>query len=164
MDHNKYLARALELAEEAFNLGSVPIGAIIANDKGEIIAEGYNEIKITNDPTAHREVLCMRKANIKIITKYHPEPTYLYTTLEPCFACGFFITRTNIKNVIWALNDPYKGGIEFLKNTEQLKEDYGQINLVAEPNEEFRNISREWMKKYYLKKGDEKTARLFGYI
>lgn len=161
MDFKYFLQKALELAESSFEKGSVPIGALIVNEKGEIIAEGFNEIKIINDPTAHAEVVCMRKANAKIISKLSPEPTYLITTLEPCFACGFFITRTNIKNVIWALNDPYKGGIEFLKESKKLKTDFNEINLVAEPELEIKEKSKELMKKYYLKKGDTKTADLF---
>lgn len=161
LDNHKYLQRALELAQEAFEKGSVPIGAVIVDEKGEIISEGINEIKITNDPTAHAEIVCMRKALKKIIKRFSPEPTFLFTTLEPCFACGFFVTRTNIKKIVWALNDPYKGGVDFLKNSEKVKDDFDEIELIGEPDEEIKNKSRELMNKYYLKKGDRKTAELF---
>jgi len=161
LDNTYYLKKAIELAKTSFDKGSVPIGALIVDIRGNILAQGFNEIKINNDPTAHGEVVCMRQAKEKILAKFNQEPTFLYTSLEPCFACGFFITRTNIKNVIWALNDPYKGGIDYLKNTEKLKDDFKDISLVSEPNLEIKNISKELMKKYYLKKGDLKVAELF---
>ena len=161
MDNTYYLKKAIELAQTSLDKGSVPIGALIVDINGNILAQGFNEIKISNDPTAHGEVVCMRQAKEKILTKFNQEPTFLFTTLEPCFACGFFITRTNIKNVIWALDDPYKGGIDYLKNTEKLKNDFKNINLVSEPNLEIKNMSKELMKTYYLKKGDLKVAELF---
>lgn len=161
MDHQIYLAKALELAEFSLDKGSVPIGALIVDMDGNILAQGHNEIKISHDPTAHAEVVCMRQANEKIIKSLNPTGTFLYTTLEPCFACGFFITRTNIQNVVWALNDPYKGGVDFLKSTEKLQKDFNNIKLLAEPIEEYKNRSKELMKKYYLKKGDLETAKLF---
>jgi len=161
MDTQFFLNKAIELAQISFDKGSVPIGALIVDKDGNILAQGHNEIKISNDPTAHGEVVCMRQAKEKILTKFNPESTFLFTSLEPCFACGFFITRTNIKNVIWALNDPYKGGIDYLKNTEKLSEDFKNINLIPEPYLELKNKSKELMRKYYLKKGDLKTADLF---
>lgn len=97
---DKYLQKCLDLAQVAFEKGSVPIGALIVDIHGDIIAQGYNEIKIIHDPTAHAEVVCMRQAKEKVIKSINLEPTTLYTTLEPCFACVFFITRTNISRIV----------------------------------------------------------------
>jgi tRNA(adenine34) deaminase len=161
MDDVKYLKRALELAKEAEEKGSVPIGALIVDSNGETLAEGYNEIKFTNDPTAHAEVVCMRKANKKVIKSSSPEPTTLYTTLEPCFGCSYFITRTNVGRVVWALNDPYKGGIEFLKGSEKMAKDIESLLLMSEPIEELKQESKRMMREYYLRKGDKETAKHF---
>ena len=161
LNYKEYLQLALQEAQIAFDRGSVPIGALILNSKGEILAKGYNETKITNDPTAHAEVVCMRHASEKIIRKFNPEPTFLFTTLEPCFACSFFITRTNIEYVVWASNDPHKGGIEYLKESEKMKEDISKLKLTEEPFAEIKLKSKELMFKYYLIKNDMKTANLF---
>lgn len=161
MDYRKYLRRALDLAKVSLDKGSVPIGAVIVDKEENILAEGFSEIKISHDPTAHAEVMCMRRASEKIIAKLNPESTYLFTTLEPCFACGYFITRTNIKNVIWALNDPYKGGMEFLRETDKLKDDYMTINLMVEPDSDMAKESKMLLRSYYLGKGKTEIAKLF---
>ena len=161
MNDNQFLTRTLELAKEASEKGSVPIGALITDNNGNIIAEGYNEIKIIKDATAHAEIICIRKAGEKVIKSINQEPTTLYTTLEPCFACGFFITRTNISKVVWLLNDPYKGGIEFLKQTEKMSKDINRLVLVAEPLAELKTKSKNLMRQYYENKGDSKIAKLF---
>ena len=161
MDQLKLLKRTIELAEIALDKGSVPIGAVIADKNGEIISEGFNEIKLSNDPTAHAEVICMRKANIKIVFKHNPDSTFLFTILEPCFACAFFVTRTNIRHITWALDDPYKGGVKFLMDSEKMQTDFKTIELNSEPDAFLRDKSKELMKKYYTNKGDFQTASIF---
>jgi len=151
----------LELAREAYAKGSVPIGALIVNRMSQIIAEGFNEIKISNDPTAHAEIVCMRKAGKDIIKKLNPDKTNLYTTLEPCPACAFFVTRTNILNIIWALKDPYKGGVELLKQSHRWTDEFEKITLISEPEEDIKTESKRLMREYYLNKAQNDVAQLF---
>ncbi len=161
MNDSEYLQKAIGLAEKSFTENGVPVGAVLVSSAGEIISEGYNENKQTFDPTAHAEIVCMRKAGKKVLKKHSLDPTVLYTTLEPCFACGFFVTRTNINKVVWALNDPYNGAMEFLKLNVKLASSFTAIELISEPLEIIKNQSQELLRKYYLKKGDPNIARLF---
>jgi tRNA(Arg) A34 adenosine deaminase TadA len=155
------LQKALKQAKDSFDEGGVPIGAILVSQNGEIIAEGHNENKQSFDPTAHAEIVCMRKAGKKVLKKFSPEPTILYTTLEPCFACGFFLTRTNIQKVVWALNDPYNGAMEFLRTNEKLALPFEKIEFVSEPIKELKKQSKDLLKKYYENKGEIEIAKLF---
>lgn len=161
MDYKKYLQLALDEARKAGEVGNVPIGAVLVNQVGEVIAVGANEIKTNFDVTAHAEVVALRKAGQKAMLKYNEEPTWLFTTLEPCFACSFFVTRSNVTNVVWALSDPYAGGIDDLLNSDKLGDKIRALNLVAEPDSECRQMSSELMQQYYVKKGDLETANLF---
>ncbi len=160
-DQRKYLQRATDLAEYALTQGSNPIGAVIVNSNGEIISEGYNEIKIINDVTAHGEIVALRKAGKQVMKKFNPSPTYLFTTLEPCFACGFFVTRTNIQHIVWALDDPYNGGINFLKDTHKLMDAFKNIVLTSEPFEDLRKRSQDLTRKWYEDKNEFKIAKFF---
>lgn len=161
INSRKFLAIAIEESKKSMKLGSGPIGAVIVDKKGKIIVKGFNRTKIENDPTAHAEVVCMRKAKKLILERFHPKETYLFTTLEPCFACGFFLVRTNIRNVVWALNDPYYGGMSHLKKSEKLSNDFKKIKCVGEPFIDLREQSRALMYLYYKNKRDFKTAKLF---
>jgi tRNA(adenine34) deaminase len=161
MDYSKYLQIALTEAKNALDLGNVPIGAVLVNSAGEIISTGANEIKTNFDVTAHAEVVAIRKAGKQAMLPYYEDPTWLFTTLEPCFACSFFVTRSNIKHVVWALSDPYSGGIDDLLSSDKLGEKIKALELIAEPIVDYRTESSQLMQKYYQNKGDVETARLF---
>ncbi len=101
---------ALEEAKRAAILEEVPIGAVLVNQNGETIASHGNRTRAQNDPTAHAEILCIRKAchaqNAQRITD-----TTLYVTLEPCAMCAAAISFARIKRVIIGATDPKGGGI-----------------------------------------------------
>lgn len=79
----KYLEKSLELAKEGFNKGNYPIGLVIVNSKGSIIAQGYNENNTQKDITAYTEILCLRQAGLDL-SKDNQEENILFTSLEPC--------------------------------------------------------------------------------
>ncbi|UKN01292.1 nucleoside deaminase [Paracrocinitomix mangrovi] len=85
-DHEKFMQRAIEMASFGMhnNLGG-PFGAVIVKD-GEIIAEGHNEVVSSNDPTAHAEVVTIRKACEKL-GDFQLDGCILYTSCEPCPMC-----------------------------------------------------------------------------
>lgn len=161
LDHKLYLTKALKLAEEALEKNTYPIGCIIVNSKGEILAESHNESFTANDATAHAEILCIRKAGKLVLSKFEPEPTFIYSSLEPCFGCGFFTRYTNIKTMVWALSDGYKGGIDFLKVSEKLSKDFEDTTFVAEPYEDLKQKSRELMYKYLVENKKFEAAEKF---
>ncbi len=161
LDYNPYLEKALSLAKATFTQGNNPIGVVITDVDGNILAEGANHTKTNMDMTAHAEITALRAGGKRLLAKYNPEPTYLFTTLEPCVACGFLISQTNIRTVVWAYTDPYKGGMNFLKQSQRLAQNAGDIVLISEPVADLRDQSRQLMCDYYTLKGDLETAKLF---
>lgn len=108
MDYSHYLKIALEEAFLAEKRGNYPIGAILVDENGVVIARHGNESFTRADVSAHAEILCFKEAG-ELLSKKNNKIMTLYTTLEPCYGCGFFTTYTNIKKVVWSLTDNYKG-------------------------------------------------------
>lgn len=99
--HQQYLARAGQLAIDHMTAGEGgPFGAIIVKD-GEVISEGWNRVIGTCDPTAHAEIVAIRRACEKLGT-FHLEGAVLYTSCEPCPMCLSAIYWAHIKHVYYA--------------------------------------------------------------
>lgn len=101
---------ALEEANHAAMRDEVPIGAIITNDKGEIVARTGNKTRELSDPCAHAEILAIRAACESINSQRIPNYT-LYVTLEPCAMCAAAISFARISRVIFGASDQKGGGI-----------------------------------------------------
>ena len=82
---NKFMKRAIELSENSANGTGGPFGSVIVKDE-KIIAEGSNEVTFTNDPTAHAEIVAIRKACKKLNT-FNLSGCDIYTSCEPCPMC-----------------------------------------------------------------------------
>ncbi|WP_037317341.1 nucleoside deaminase [Salegentibacter sp. Hel_I_6] len=101
-DHSYFLKRAIQLAEEGMDKGhGGPFGAVIVKD-GEIIAEANNKVTASNDPTAHAEVVAIRKACEKL-QDFQLENCILYTSCEPCPMCLGAIYWARPEKVYYAL-------------------------------------------------------------
>ena len=99
--------QALLLAEQAYEEGEIPVGAIVvANNR--IIAKAYNQTERLQDPTAHAEMLALTAAFDYLGAKYLPECT-LYVTLEPCVMCAGAIHWSHLGQLVWAADDPERG-------------------------------------------------------
>src|SRR5699024_8470733 len=84
--HKKFIQRAIELSKKGMDAGAGgPFGAIVVKD-GEIIPEGYNGVTSSNDPTAHAEIVAIRKACEKL-ESFQLEDCIIYTSCEPCPMC-----------------------------------------------------------------------------
>ncbi len=105
-----FMHTALEEANNAALREEVPIGAVLVNKKGKIIATAGNRTRELNDPSAHAEILCIRKACKAAKAQRIPD-TQLYVTLEPCTMCAGAISFARIKHVIIGASDPKGGGI-----------------------------------------------------
>ena len=103
----KFMAEALKEAEKSANFDEVPVGAVIVKD-GKIIARGHNLREKSNDPTAHAEIMAIRKA-CKKLKSWRLEGCTIYVTIEPCSMCAGTILWTRMKRVVYGANDP-KGG------------------------------------------------------
>ncbi len=100
---------ALALAQQAADMGEVPVGAVIVVD-GQVVGEGYNQPIATHDPTAHAEVIAIRHAAQKI-QNYRIENSTLYVTLEPCTMCVGALIHARINRVVFATTEPKTGSL-----------------------------------------------------
>ncbi|MCJ1707764.1 tRNA adenosine(34) deaminase TadA [Microbacterium sp. VKM Ac-2923] len=100
--------RALALAAEAADGGDVPVGAVVIDQAGQIIGEGRNLREITNDPTAHAEVVALREAASRI-DSWHLADCTLVVTLEPCVMCAGAILQARVPRVVFGSWDAKAG-------------------------------------------------------
>ncbi len=101
------MKKALLQARVAYKKGEVPVGAVVVKD-GEIISRGYNLRESTNDPTAHAELLAMKKASKKL-NSWRLSGCTLYVTLEPCPMCTGLIINSRIDKVVFGAYDQKAG-------------------------------------------------------
>ena len=104
------MRRALELAQEAALMGEVPVGAVVVC-AGQIVGEGYNLTRTGKDPTAHAEVVAIRKAATALDDERLTQCD-LYVTLEPCAMCAGAISHARIGRLYYAASDPKGGAVE----------------------------------------------------
>jgi tRNA(adenine34) deaminase len=104
----RYLQRAIELAELAAAEGDVPVGAVLVSDN--LVLEAKNEKEARPDPTAHAEMLLIREAARRLGVWRLSEAT-LYVTKEPCVMCAGAIIAARLKRVVYGAKDP-KGGAD----------------------------------------------------
>lgn len=109
-----FMARALEMARLAALRGEVPVGAVLVRE-GSIVAEGHNRTRTDADPTAHAEVVVLRKASA-MQGDFRLEETTLYVTLEPCAMCAGAIVLGRVPRVVYGAPDPKAGMVGSLGN------------------------------------------------
>ncbi|MBI5614595.1 nucleoside deaminase [Candidatus Gottesmanbacteria bacterium] len=156
----QYIQIALDEAKKASEEGNYPIGSLIVNVNGNIESRDRNQCSTNADVTAHSEILGIRKLGSKV-NKDTLGEYYLFSSLEPCFGCSFFIARTNIKYIISALKDPHKGGTSDLHTLGQFKHFFKHIELTNEPFEDLKEQSRQLMINYFLKLGRKDAAKFY---
>lgn len=113
--HEKHMQRCLELAQEAASRGEVPVGALIIDDKGQIVSEAVNDRENSKSATAHAELLAIELACNKL-QRWRLHNCTLYVTLEPCFMCAGAIVLARIPTVIYGACDPKAGAVHSLAN------------------------------------------------
>ncbi|MDI1472526.1 tRNA adenosine(34) deaminase TadA [Thermodesulfovibrio sp. 1176] len=102
------MKEALKEAKKAYKKGEVPVGAVVVVD-GKIISKAYNKKESINDPTAHAEILAIRKA-CKALDNWRLTEATLYITKEPCIMCCGAIINARLKRVVYGCDDPKGGG------------------------------------------------------
>jgi len=106
----RYMKMALKEAEKAGRRGEVPVGAIIV--KGDrILAKDHNQCIERNDPTAHAEILVLRKAG-KVLKNYRLNDTIMYVTAEPCAMCASAMVHGRISRLVFGTLEPKFGAVE----------------------------------------------------
>ena len=129
MTKEELMRRAFALSENSVKCGGGPFGAVIAKD-GEIIAEATNTVTIDNDPTAHAEVNCIRKAARQLNT-YNLEGCEIYTSCEPCPMCLGSIYWAHLDRIYYGNNREDAAKIGFDDN-------FIYIEIAVHPHERMR--------------------------
>ena len=107
MTDEHFMQHALKEAQQAYNEGEVPVGAVITiNNK--IIARGYNQVEKLNDCTAHAEIIALTSAFNFLGNKYLPDAT-LYVTIEPCLMCTGALYWSKIARIVYGAADEKNG-------------------------------------------------------
>ncbi|MDX6254725.1 MAG: tRNA(adenine34) deaminase [Frankiales bacterium] len=105
-----HMQAALELAVLALPTGDVPIGAIVLDPTGTVVGHGFNERELTGDPTAHAEVLALRRAAAKA-GDWRLTGHTLVVTLEPCAMCAGAAVLARVARIVYAAADPKAGAV-----------------------------------------------------
>jgi tRNA(adenine34) deaminase len=111
MVFKSFMSKALVQAQAAADRGEVPVGAVIVDGKGSVIASAGNRTRELNDPTAHAEVLAIRAACAALGVE-RLKGCDLYVTLEPCPMCAAAISNARIARLYYGASDPKSGGVE----------------------------------------------------
>ena len=114
---DRWMERALDQARAAERLGEVPVGAVVVRS-GEIVASGHNLTHTGGDPSAHAEMLAIRRA-AEALGHWRLLGCTLYVTLEPCAMCAGVIVLSRIPRVVFAAHDPKAGMCGSLENLVQ---------------------------------------------
>jgi tRNA(adenine34) deaminase len=108
-DHERLMGLALAEARLALAHDDVPIGAVVVRDEdGEVLGAGHNERELRQDPTAHAEVLALRRAS-SALGSWRVLGCTLVVTLEPCAMCAGAIVLARLPRVVFGCEDPKAG-------------------------------------------------------
>lgn len=102
---------ALEEARAAAAAGEVPVGAVLVDEQGRVLARAHNLVERLQDPTAHAELLAIRDAAQRLGAK-RLVGAALYVTLEPCAMCAQAIAFARLRRVVFGAYDPKGGGVD----------------------------------------------------
>ncbi len=106
-----WMRQAIRVAREAEKLGEVPVGAVLIDADGKILAATSNRTITNNDPTAHAEILALRTAAIRT-GNYRLTGTTMYSTLEPCAMCAGALVQARVARLVYGATDERFGAVE----------------------------------------------------
>ncbi len=111
MNDFAWMRYALNRALQAGERGEVPVGAVLVIDD-ELIAEGFNEPIGSHDPTAHAEIVAIRRATAQLRNYRLPAGATLYVTIEPCQMCVGAMIHARVTRLVYGAPEPKAGAIE----------------------------------------------------
>ncbi len=118
LDHEKHMRAAMAQARKGARAGEVPVGAVLIDAQGNILAQGHNQPIGRHDATAHAEIICLRRAG-QIRANYRLLNTTLYVSIEPCVMCMGALIHARVARVVFGAADPKWGGAGSLFNLAQ---------------------------------------------
>lgn len=130
------MRQAYDQALRARDLGEVPVGAVVVDAQGVVIATGHNRTIIDHDPTAHAEIVALRAAASRM-QNYRLPDLSLYVTLEPCAMCMGAMLHARLRDIVFAAPDPKTGAcgglLDLAGNTRLNHQTQVHGGLLAEP-------------------------------
>ena len=143
---NNFMSRAIELSIASVRSNGGPFGCVIVKNN-KIIAEGYNKVTETNDPTAHAEIVTIRKA-CNELKSFHLQGTEMYTSCEPCPMCLSAIYWSHIDKIYYGntRKDAAKIGFDDNFIYDELSMDLNKRKIILQQVKEQDAIKafREW--------------------
>lgn len=111
MNDLEFMRKALNLAQKAFDIDEVPVGAIIVKKStGEIVGKGFNRREIDKNPLAHAEIAAIKEASKKL-GGWRLIDCEIFVTLEPCPMCCGAIINSRIERLVYGASDPKSGSV-----------------------------------------------------
>ena len=153
MDDRVYMQLALEQAQLAFDLGEVPIGAVLVMD-GEVIARAHNRRETWHDATAHAELMVIQEA-CKTLGRWRLSGATLYVTIEPCTMCAGALVLARVDRVVYGSPDPKAGAAESLFNVVDNQALNHRLQVTAGVMEE---ECRDIMKTFFRQRRKKATS------
>ncbi len=142
MAHRDFMARALELAKIAADMGEVPVGAVVVKDN-KIIGEGYNRRETDGLATAHAEIIAIDSA-CKALGTWRLENCTIYVTLEPCAMCTGAIINSRIKLVVFAAEDYKAGAMGGMCDLTQMEFNHKPQIIIGVMEDEARSLLKNF--------------------
>ena len=140
----KFMWQAIKEAQKAYDIGEVPVGAVIVKDH-KIVARAYNRKESGKDTTKHAEILAIQKASKKLET-WRLLDCEMYVTLEPCSMCAGAIIQSRIKKIYIGTMDPKTGACGSVLN---LLEDYPFNHRVEVERGILKEECEEQLKQFF---------------
>jgi len=130
VNHDVYMSVALAAAKRAAEMGEVPIGALIVSDSNQILAVAGNRRELDKDPTAHAEILAIRRAAERL-GDWRLYGCRAYVTLEPCPMCAGALLQARVKTVCFGASDPKGGALGSLIDLRRILGYNHQLEVVG---------------------------------
>jgi len=104
------IGAAIDVARAAAALGEVPVGAVVLSASGDVVASAHNEREALSDPTAHAEILALRRAGAAL-GSWQLAGCTLAVTLEPCTMCAGAVVLARVSRLVFGAWDPKAGAV-----------------------------------------------------
>ncbi|MBR1729205.1 MAG: nucleoside deaminase [Selenomonadaceae bacterium] len=146
MNDKEFMKIAIEEAQLAALKNEIPIGAVLVDENGFIIAKAHNLVMTLNDPTAHAEILVIRESSKNFGLRL--TNSTVYVTMEPCPMCAGALVLARIRRLVYALPSPYGAAGSLFNVTDNLFLNH-QIEVVAGCLED---EAKSILKKFFISK------------
>ena len=148
--NQKFLDLAFKYAKKAYDLGEIPIGAVIVKDN-KVISYGYNTKEKNNNVLKHAELIAIEKASKKL-KNWRLDGCDIYITLDPCPMCASAIHQARINNIYSALNNSDSKNLDIINNIFKKDKTNPKTNFISNVS---RETSKELLNNFFNTKRDK---------